>query len=111
MAVTMLNLGLLKLWVALGQGQSATVATDTGGGGGGYWGGLVTNNNNGGAGGGSSYISGLANAGTNGGINWGDGKVVLTLLYDEMSFFFKKGDNYYITLQKFFDTTTILLCL
>jgi hypothetical protein len=90
---------------ALGQGQNATVATDTGGGGGGYWGGLVTNNNNGGAGGGSSYIAGLANSGTMTGINWGNGKVALTLLYDEMSFFYKKGSDYYIPTQKFFSQT------
>lgn len=43
---------------ALGQGEHASVNTDTGGAGGGWYGGRATNNNNGGAGGGSGYIKG-----------------------------------------------------
>ena len=63
-----------------GKGESATSAVDTGGGGGGYYGGKVTNHNNGGGGGGSSYIGGVENGATVGGVNYGNGKVRITLL-------------------------------
>lgn len=93
---------------ALGIGQSATVATDTGGAGGGYFGGLVSNNSNGGAGGGSSYYGNMMNAYTVGGVNWGNGLVKITLLkednYNNLQHFAIFTENkYFIPTEKYFD--------
>ncbi|WP_238918147.1 glycine rich domain-containing protein [Clostridium sp. YIM B02555] len=57
-------------------------------------------------GGGSSYLGTLENSSTVSGINTGDGKVVITLMYDEFAFFLKKGEEYYLPIAKYFDTGT-----
>lgn len=63
---------------AIGQGESATVSTNTGGAGGGYYGGYATNTTNGGAGGGSGYIGGVEEGSMKEGQRWGDGEIVIS---------------------------------
>lgn len=97
---------------ALGQGQSATTATDTGGAGGGYLGGRVSNYYNGGAGGGSSYYGNMMNAYTVGGVNWGNGLVKITLLeednYNNLHHFAIFTENkYFIPTENYFDSKTM----
>jgi len=97
---------------ALGIGQSATTATDTGGAGGGYFGGLVSNNYNGGAGGGSSYYGSMMNAYTIGGVNFGNGLVKITLLEEDnynnlQHFAIFARDKYFIPTDKYFDSKTM----
>ncbi|WP_459482548.1 glycine rich domain-containing protein [Clostridium saccharoperbutylacetonicum] len=80
---------------------------DNAGGGGGYYGGYGAVGSTGGCGGGgSSYLGTLENSSTVSGINTGDGKVVITLMYDEFAFFLKKGEEYYLPIGKYFDTGT-----
>ena len=79
---------------------------DGGAGGGGWYGGGKANGYNSAGGGGSSYISGLSNSGTTSGVNSGNGKITITLLYDNLCFFFEKNGKYTIPLDKYFDTNT-----
>jgi hypothetical protein len=62
----------------LGNGQPASL-NYAGGGGGGYYGGTAGANSTGG-GGGSSFIGGVQNGSTIGGLNVGDGKVIITFI-------------------------------
>lgn len=68
--------GGYKQW----QGEPSRLNGDAGAGGGGYWGGLASTDYNGGGGGGSSYIDKLGAGSTESGVNWGNGKVVITKL-------------------------------
>ncbi len=85
-------------------GYGANSQTCGAGGGGGWYGGGSTYTA--GGGGGSSYLGTLKNSSTTSGVNTGNGKVVITLMYDEVAFFFKKGDEYYLPIAKYFDTST-----
>jgi len=85
-------------------GYGANSQTCGAGGGGGWYGGGATYTA--GGGGGSSYLGTLKNASTVSGINKGNGKVVISLIYDEVAFFFKKGEEYYLPIEKYFDIGT-----
>jgi hypothetical protein len=92
-------------WHANGSfGYGANSQTCGAGGGGGWYGGGSTYTA--GGGGGSSYLGTLKNSSTSSGINKGNGKVVISLIYDEVAFFFVKGEEYYLPIAKYFDIGT-----